>query len=67
MFMIFFSRLSITYLTLLPTQYNVLSSAYLAMSELDINKNKSHKNILKKKGSRADPCGAPNKISDHDL
>ena len=67
MFKMFFSRLSITYLILLPTQYNVLSSAYLAMSELDINKNKSHKNILKKKGPRADPCGTPNRISDHEL
>ena len=48
-------------------QYSVLSSAWLAMSELHINKNKSRKNKLNSKGPSTDLCGISSKISDHVL
>ena len=46
----------------LLTKKGVLSS-----STLFIMKNKSHKNLLNKRGPKIAPCGSPSKISFHEL
>ena len=46
---------------------SVFSSAKLQISDLVMEKNKSFMKILKRRGSRIDPCGTPVLISHHEL
>ena len=53
------SNFSKTMFKFMSEVYGELSSAELAMSHLQSNKNKSRISILKRRGSNIEPCGAP--------
>ena len=48
-------------------EWGLLSSAELAISRSEKNRNKSHRNMLNSNGPSMDPCGTPRIISDHEL
>ena len=57
----------LTLSTVLPISYKVLVSAQLLRNVSSGKNNKLFKNILKGCGPKADPCGTPGIISDHEL